>query len=126
MPEGLLSRPNRGLLRWKFGMRLIFRILGTWLLGLALILAVVDGTKSLASNEVVMTPLLDIWSFLSPSGLDAARAFFASRFFGTLLEPVFESVLTYPAFGVAAVPGIVFALLGRSRYPRRYIRQDQL
>ena len=106
--------------------RLIFRVLGVWLMGLAVILIVVDGTKSLAANAVVVTSLNDIWTFLNGGGIEAVRDFFASRFFGTLLSPLFEAVLTYPAFAVFGVPGVVLALLGRSRYPRRYLRHDQI
>ena len=55
-------------------MRLILRILGTWLLGLALILLIVDGTKSLGANAVVMTSLNDTWVALSASSLAAVKA----------------------------------------------------
>lgn len=107
-------------------MRLLSRILGTWLLGLALILIVVDGTKSLAANTIVMTPLQEIWAFLNAGSIEGVRAFFASRFFGDLLRPSFETILAYPAFAVVGIPGILLALAGRSRYPRRFIRQDHV
>ena len=107
-------------------MRLFSRILGTWLLGLALILIVVDGTKSLAANTIVMTPLQDIWAYLNSASIEAVRGFFASRFFGDLLRPGFEALLAYPAFAVVGVPGLLLALAGRSRYPRRYIQQDRI
>ena len=107
-------------------MRLLSRILGTWLLGLALILIVVDGTKSLAANAVVMTPLEEIWGLLNSASIEAVRSFFASRFFGDLLRPGFEAMLAYPAFAVIGIPGLLLALAGRSRYPRRFIQQDRI
>lgn len=102
-------------------MRLVLRVLGTWLLGIGVILFIIDGTKSLAVNAIVMTSLREIWSSLHPDSLAAMKAFVATRFFGALLEEVLNVVLTFPAFAVVAVPGIVLALLGRSRTSR--IRQ---
>jgi hypothetical protein len=107
-------------------MRLFLRILGTWLLGLAVILAVIDGTKSLAASAWVMTPLIETWTAIYAPSLDAVRQFFASRFFGPLLGPLFEALLDVPSFAVVGVPGILFAFLGRSRHSKRYVRHDQI
>ena len=43
-------------------MRLVFRLLGTWLIGIALVFLVVDGTKSLAANALVFTGFGQAWS----------------------------------------------------------------
>ena len=102
-------------------MRLVLRVLGTWLLGIGVILFIIDGTKSLAVNAIVMTSLQEMWSSLHPESLMAVKGFVATRFFGALLEEVLNVVLTFPAFAVVAVPGIALALLGRSRASR--IRQ---
>jgi Na+/phosphate symporter len=104
-----------------FDMRLVLRVLGTWLLGIGVILFIIDGTKSLAVNAIVMTSLQEMWSSLHPESLMAVKGFVATRFFGALLEEVLNVVLTFPAFAVVAVPGIALALLGRSRASR--IRQ---
>lgn len=107
-------------------MRLIFRILGTWLIGLALIFLVVDGTKSLAANTFVFTSLGDAWTQLHPPSLETVSTFFESRFFADLLAVSLEAVLTYPAFAVLAVPGIVLALMGRRPRRERFLRQEQI
>ena len=99
-------------------MRLVLRVIGTWLLGIGVILLIIDGTKSLAINALVLTPLQETWVSLHPASLDAVRGFFASRFFGALLDQALTTVLTFPAFAVFAVPGIVLAVLGRSRASR--------
>ncbi len=106
-------------------MRLVFRIIGTWLIGLACVLIVIDGTKSLAVNALVMTPLAETWAGISPESIDAVRSFLGTRFFSGVLLQGFDALLTVPTFSVAGVPGILFALLGRSRRQRRFIRQDQ-
>ena len=105
-------------------MRLVFRIIGTWLVGLAVVLLVIDGTKSLAANALVMTPLVETWQALNPQGLAAVSEFLLTRFFNALLTPGFEALLSFPTFAIIGVPGIIFALLGRSRYVNTYVRQD--
>ena len=107
-------------------MRLILRIVGTWLLGLALILLIIDGTKSLSANALVWTALGDTWSGFSADRLVSVRAFLASRFFGPLLMPGFAAELRMPGFVVLFVPGVILAAVGRSRRDRMFVRQDQI
>ncbi|MET3927146.1 hypothetical protein [Devosia sp. 2618] len=107
-------------------MRLILRVLGTWLIGLALVLLVIDGTKSLGANAVVYTSLANLWMQLHPPSLDAVASFFDSRFFADLLEVAFKALLNYPAFAVFGVPGIILALLGRKPKRERFLRHDQI
>lgn len=107
-------------------MRLILRTLGTWLLSIAVILAVIDGTKSLAANRLVMTPLGDIWTSLNVASLQWVEAFLQSRFFGAMLSPLLAGLLTVPAFVVVGVPAVLLAFLGRSRYIRQYVKTDEI
>ncbi len=107
-------------------MRLIFRLVGTWLLGLALILAIIDGTKSLAANALVTTSLGETWGALHAPSLAATRDFVTSRFFSSVLEPIVAVLLATPAFLILAVPGIMLAVAGRSRRMRVFVRQDQI
>ena len=107
-------------------MRLILRIAGTWLIGLALVLLVVDGTKSLGANILVFTSLADLWSSVHPPSLAAVGGFFESRFFAQLLDAALKAVLDYPAFAVFGVPGILLALLGRAPRRERFLRADQI
>ena len=107
-------------------MRLILRVVGTWLLGLALILLIIDGTKSLSADTLMWTALGDTWNSLHAQSLATVRSFFASRFFGTLLSPGFEALLRMPGFLVLAVPGLILAIAGRSRRTRIFLRADQV
>ena len=107
-------------------MRLILRIAGTWLIGLALVLLVVDGTRSLGASALVFTSLADLWTSVHPPSLDAVRSFFDSRFFAALLDLVLKAVLDYPAFAVFGVPGIILAILGRAPRRERYLKADQI
>ena len=107
-------------------MRLILRVIGTWLIGLALVLLVIDGTKSLAANVVKFTALSDLWTQVNAASLEAVRVFFESRFFADLLDAAFAALLGYPAFAVFAAPGIVLALAGRKPRRERFLRQEQI
>ena len=107
-------------------MRLILRILGTWLIGLAVVLLVIDGTKSLGANELMVTTLSDLWTQIHVPSLAGVRAFFASRFFADLLDNAFDAVLSYPAFAVFGLPGIVLAIMGRAPRREQFLRQDQI
>jgi hypothetical protein len=107
-------------------MRLVLRIAGTWLIGLALVLLVIDGTKSLGANALIYTSLADLWTQLHTASLEAVEAFFESRFFADLLDAALKAVLDYPAFTVFGVPGILLALAGRKPRRERYLRADQI
>jgi len=107
-------------------MRLILRLLGTWLVGVALILLIIDGTKSLGADAIVLTSLGDTWTSLHAQSLEQLRAFLASRFFGPLLDVVVTALLTFPGWVVLGIPGIFIAWLGRSKRVRVFVRQDRL
>jgi len=105
-------------------MRLIFRVLGTWLVGVAVILLIIDGTKSLAASTLVLTSLHDSWIGLHPDSLAQVRAFLDTRLFGPLLDQVTTALLGFPGWAVIGVPGILIAYAGRSRRARVYLRHD--
>ena len=106
-------------------MRLILRIVGTWLIGMAVILIIVDGIKSLGADGLVTTSLGDTWMSLNGQSLEGVRNFIDSRFFGPVLEPILTGLLSAPGFLVLGIPGAVLAVLGRSRQSGRFIKQDQ-
>jgi hypothetical protein len=107
-------------------MRLILRICGTWLIGLALVLAVVDGTKSLGANGWSYTSLADIWVSVHAPSLAVVKEFLGSRFFAELLDMALMAALDYPAFAVFGALGIVLALLGRAPRREHFLRAEQI
>ena len=118
--------PGATLMRKDPEMRLILRVLGTVLIALAVILLIIDGTKSLAASALVMTPLGDTWLSIHPQSLEQVRSFLESRFFGPLLEIVVSGILTLPGWAVLGVPGVLLAWAGRSRNERIFLRQDNI
>ena len=107
-------------------MRLILRVLGTLLIALAVILIIIDGTKSLAANALVFTSLEATWSGMHPDSLIALKDFLAGRLFGPVIAPLISALLSVPGWAVIGVPGLLLAWAGRSRSERVFLRQDQI
>jgi hypothetical protein len=107
-------------------MRLLLRIVGTLLIACAVILIIIDGTKSLAASSLVLTPLEATWTQINPQSLATVKDFLGTRLFGALLEASVNFVLGLPGWAVLGVPGILLAWAGRSRRTRIYLRQDQI
>ena len=107
-------------------MRLILRVLGTLLIALAVILIIIDGTKSLAANSLVFTSLEATWLGMHAESLAALKDFLASRLFGPLISPVVSAILSFPGWAVIGLPGLLLAWAGRSRSERVFLRQDQI
>jgi hypothetical protein len=107
-------------------MRLLLRIVGTVLIAIAVILVIIDGTRSLAASGLVYTPLGDTWTSIHPASLAAVREFLGTRLFGPLLEPLVTAVLGLPGWAVIGAPGVLLAWAGRSRRERMFARQDIL
>ena len=96
------------------------------LIATAVIFLVIDGTKSLAANAIVVTSLGDSWAQISAGSLDGLKQFFATRLFGPVLEAVISAILGFPGWAVIGVPGVLLAWAGRSRRERVFLRQDQI
>ncbi|OJX48089.1 hypothetical protein [Devosia sp. 66-22] len=107
-------------------MRLVLRVVGTVLIAFAVILIIIDGTRSLAANGLVFTPLEATWESMNGQSLAAVREFLGTRLFGPVLDPVVSAVLSFPGWAVIGVPGLLLAWAGRSRRERVFLRQDQI
>ena len=97
----------------------LLRILGVWFLLLAMVAAVVDGTKTLAGGgQLVVTPLGDQWLALSPdepfSRQGRGRHPCWRRRCGTR---VIAHVLQAPTWLVFGLIGVRLFWLGRKRRP---------
>ena len=107
-------------------MRLLLRVLGTLLIACAVILLIIDGTKSLGANALVFTSLSDTWTQIHADSLAAVKQFLETRFFGPVLETIVTAILSFPGWAVIGVPGLLLAWAGRSRRERVFLRQDQI
>ena len=107
-------------------MRLVLRIVGTVLIAFAMILLIIDGTKSLGANQIVLTSLDATWTQIHAQSLDAVKQFMTTRLFGPVLETVIDAILGFPGWAVIGVPGLLLAWAGRSRRTRVFLRSDQV
>ncbi|WP_353643565.1 hypothetical protein [Mesorhizobium sp. WSM2239] len=100
-------------------LRLLFRLLATLALAVAVIMAVLDATRTIAAEQLVLTPLATSWATVSPDTLEAARSFVQSRLHPLFWDPVLVRVLGFPGFAVFGALAFLFHAIGRR--PRRRV-----
>ena len=96
-------------------MKLVARVIGTWMIALALILIVVDGTKSLAANQPVMTSLASYWQGFDMASWAAVQGLIASYLEPFAVGDLAEAILSVPAFAVSGGLGLIALFFGRKR-----------
>ncbi len=95
---------------------LLLRIVGVWLMLLAVVALVYDGTRILANNgELVFTSLGEHWYTIHPASLNAAQAGIERHVAPLLWDPVIATILLLPAWVVVGGLGALFYLLGYRR-----------
>jgi hypothetical protein len=100
-------------------LRLLFRLLATLALAVAVIMAVLDATRTIAAEQLVLTPLAISWMTVSPDTLETARSFVQNRMHPLFWDPVLVRILDLPGFVVFAALAFLFHAIGRK--PRRRI-----
>jgi inosine-uridine nucleoside N-ribohydrolase len=101
--------------------RFIFRLLATAALAVAVIMAVIDATRSIAASTWVVTPLATSWSEVSPDTFEAAAEFTRDTMMPQLWDPLALAVLSLPGFVVFLLLALVLYAIGR-RPQRRLSR----
>ncbi|MEI2386172.1 hypothetical protein [Breoghania sp. JC706] len=91
------------------------RLGGILLVAVALVTAVIDGTKSIAASHLVATPLGAHWMEFFPESLNAAEANIRHNVAPWLWDPVMLWVLMLPTWVVAGALGAFFVWLGTRR-----------
>ena len=92
--------------------RFLFRLLAMVALSVAVIMAVLDATRSIAASGMVITPLGASWSAVAPDSLALLQAS-AQRYLAVLWDPLMLWVLSLPGFVVFAVLALLFYAIGR-------------
>lgn len=99
-------------------LKALLRLLSMILLSVAVIMAVLDATRSIAAGGFVVTPLGASWKALSPDTLrqfeDMARTSLPDVFW----DPGALALLGLPGFAVFAALALLFAFGGRRRERR--------
>jgi hypothetical protein len=97
--------------------RFVFRLLATVSLAVAVILSILDATRSVAVSRVVLTPLGESWRAASPDTLENARM---------ALEKSWPFLWDTVAVRLLAMPGpLVFALLALFLYAIGHRREHR-
>jgi tellurite resistance protein TehA-like permease len=99
--------------------RFLFRLLATFALAIAVIMAVLDVTRTIAASKLVLTPLGASWIGVSPASLEAAQAFVIDTVHPLAWNPVMVFILDQPGFAVFGV--LAFLLYAIGRRPERRI-----
>ena len=87
------------------------RVLGYWMIAAAIVGIVIDGTKSIAANALVITPLGETWFTLSPGSLNALQAGIQRHISPYLWDPVLQWVLMLPNWAVIGGLGFLIVWL---------------
>ena len=97
--------------------RFIFRFIGLWILAVAFIALIRDGTKTIAGSAVVLTKLGKDWYDFHPGSLLLAQPAIERHVAPWLWNPVIQTVLEQPTWLVLGVLGAILVLLGRKKRP---------
>lgn len=96
----------------------LLRLLSMILLAVAVIMAVLDATRSIAAGSLVTTPLGASWMALSPESLGQFEALVTANLPAPVWDPAMLALLGLPGFAVFGALSLLVALAGRRR-PRR-------
>ena len=99
--------------------RFLFRLLAIFALAVAVIMAVLDVTRTIAASQLVLTPLGASWVSVSPATLDAMQAFIIANAHPLVWNPVAIFILDQPGFAVFGVIALLLYAIGRK--PERRI-----
>lgn len=97
--------------------RFLLRFLGVWLLALGFVLLVVDGSRSIADNELAMAPLGELLFDLDPALLNQMQAGIERNLHPLVWDPIVQSLLLVPGWIVVGGLGAALVMLGRKREP---------
>ena len=93
--------------------RFLFRLLATVSLAVAVIMAVLDATRTVAAGSLVTTPLGTSWLAVSPETLESTQAAVQTWLHPALWDPAAISILKLPGFVVFGLIALLLYAVGR-------------
>lgn len=93
----------------------LFRTAGLFTLALALVLAVLDITRSITAASIVLTPLGKVWAKTSGATLLALKEMTEKTLHPVLWDPVLTFILSVPSWAIFWFIAMVFFWLGQKR-----------
>lgn len=98
--------------------RFLFRLLAMIALSAAVILAVIDATRSVAAGALVTTPLGESWLSALPKSLEAVQTMVENSLGRAAWDMIVLYVLTWPGFAVFGVVALLLYGIGHRRERR--------
>ncbi len=95
--------------------RFLLRLLAMIVLCVAVIMAVLDGARSVAASVVMLKPLGQSWYETSPETLNLAQALVQRYLLPAIWDPFLIWVLNQPGFAVMAVLSLLLFIAGYKR-----------
>lgn len=99
-------------------LRFLFRLAAMVALSVAVIMAVLDATRSVAASALVMTPLNSSWLAVSPDTRAAFETFVRAKANPIVWDGGIAWVLAQPGFAVFAVLALLLYAIGYRRRRR--------
>ncbi len=96
-------------------MRKILRAFGIFLLCLAIVVGVKDLYQWYQTNDFTLTDLGSFWYSFHPNSLQLLEPAVTRYLNPFLWDPIFITVLLYPATSVFGLPGLLLVLLTRDK-----------
>lgn len=102
--------------------RFVFRLAAMISLAIAVIMAVLDATRTVAASELVLTPLKTSWNAVSPQTMAAAEMFVREKMSPMWWDMGANWLLGLPGFAVFCALALLFYAIGyrRERTGGRY------
>ncbi len=100
-------------------MFLMLRITGIWLMLLAVVALVLDGTKSLAMSQLIWTSLGEQWLNISQKSLEATQYFIETKLHAIVWNPFVYSLLLWPSWAIIGPFGLFLYWLARKKHHTR-------
>ena len=94
----------------------LIRIAGIWLMLIAVVTLVIDGTKSLASSQIIWTGLGEQWADNNKESLLTAKLFVEQKLHHFLWEPIIYSILLWPSWFIIGLTGLFLYWVARKKH----------
>jgi hypothetical protein len=95
-------------------MRFLIRLVGMFVFAAAFVMVVIDGTRSIAGDRLILSSLADAVGILWPNAVMVLSAMLGSVH-EVLWDPAGAWLFAQPAFAVLGILGLVLLFIGRPR-----------
>ena len=97
---------------------IVFRLIGLWIVLLAVVAFAVDGTKSVAADKIITTSLIEQWLSISETSYTALQKFLETKIHPILWDPVLTTFMSAPTWICLTILGSAIYWIGRKRHTK--------